>query len=428
MGCWATWPATWRISARAVNSDMWQPTSTPITVSELNEYARKLLAGDPLLRSLEVTGEITGYKHHYATGHRYFSLKDESARVQCVMFRQNAIGLDFQPTDGMRVTVRASASLFVRDGSYQLYVTSMRASGQGDLFARFEKLKQKLMAEGLFDPARKREIPRMPRIVGVATSRTGAAIRDIVQVARRRNPNVGILLAPCAVQGEGAAEEIVHAIQRLNANGESDVILVGRGGGSMEDLWAFNEEIVARAIASSRIPVISCVGHEVDFTISDFVADLRAPTPSAAAELAVPEIAALRQDLDGVLRRLSSALEAGQRVRRLQLEKLTASPALARPSQTMIEPRRLLLEQIKQRLIAAMPVLLQKQRHRLDALSASLRALNPEAVLERGYAIVRQSNGIAARAGEVDASKPMRVCFSDGEVTASVTEINQRNA
>ena len=240
-----------------------------LSVSELNEYARRLLAGDPLLRNLEVTGEISGYKRHYS-GHRYFSLKDETARVQCVMFRQNAMGLDFEPADGMRVTVRASASIFARDGAFQLYINSMRQSGQGDLFARFEKLKQKLQAEGLFDPARKRDVPAMPRVIGVATSETGAALRDIIHVARRRNPNVGIIVAPCAVQGEGAAAEIVRAIERLNANGESDVLLVGRGGGSIEDLWAFNEEIVARAIAASRIPVISCVGHEIDFTISDF--------------------------------------------------------------------------------------------------------------------------------------------------------------
>ena len=326
---------------------MWQPDSAPLSVSELNEYARKLLATDPLLRGLEVTGEISGYKHHYS-GHRYFSLKDEAARVQCVMFRQSAVGLDFEPADGMRVTVRASASIFPRDGSFQLYVNGMKKAGQGDLYARFEKLKQKLLAEGLFDPARKRDIPQMPRVIGIATSQTGAAIRDIIQVARRRNPNVGILIAPCAVQGQDAAQEIVRAIEHLNTNGESDVILVGRGGGSIEDLWAFNEEIVARAIAASRIPVISCVGHEVDFTIADFVADLRAPTPSAAAELAVPELAALRADLNAVLRRLAGALQGGQRVRRLQLEKLTqsaacwsaATPSCASTTGSSIAPRR----------------------------------------------------------------------------------------
>lgn len=397
-----------------------------LSVSELNEYARKLLAGDPLLRGLEVTGEISGYKHHYS-GHRYFSLKDEAARVQCVMFRQNALGLDFEPADGLRVTVRASASIYPRDGSFQLYVNAMRKAGQGDLYARFEALKRKLQAEGLFDPARKREIPRMPRVIGVATSQTGAAIRDIIQVARRRNPNIGIRVAPCAVQGEGAAQEIVRAIERLNENGESDVILVGRGGGSIEDLWAFNEEIVARAIAASRIPVVSCVGHEVDFTIADFVADLRAPTPSAAAELAVPELAALRQDFDHLLTRLSASLQSAQRVRRLRLEKLTQSQALTRPGQALIEPRRLLLDQLNRRMTPAMPLILQKSRHRLDALAASLRALDPRAVLERGYAIVRQQSGIVPGASAVEVSVPLHIEFADGTVSANVTNITQRN-
>ena len=218
-----------------------QQGTAALSVTELNEYARKLLAGDPLLRSLEVTGEISGYKRHYS-GHRYFALKDEGARVQCVLFRQQAMALTFEPEDGMRVTVRASASIYPATGSFQLYVNAMRQAGQGDLYARFERLKQKLLAEGLFDPARKREIPAMPRVIGVVTSKTGAAIRDIIHVARRRNPNVGIIVSPCAVQGEGAAADIVRAIERLNQNGECDVLLVGRGGGSIEDLWAFNEE------------------------------------------------------------------------------------------------------------------------------------------------------------------------------------------
>ena len=401
---------------------MWPQESNALSVSELNEYARKLLAGDPLLRNLEVTGEISGYKHHYS-GHRYFSLKDDAARVQCVMFRQSAMGLDFTPADGMRVTVRASASIFPRDGSYQLYVNAMRQAGQGDLYARFEKLKRKLSAEGLFDPARKREIPAMPRVIGVATSRTGAAIRDIIHVARRRNPNVGILLAPCAVQGPGAAEEIVRAIERLNENGESDVLLVGRGGGSIEDLWAFNEEIVARAIAASRIPVISCVGHEIDFTIADFVADLRAPTPSAAAELAVPEIEKLRADLNGILTRLAGALRAGQRVRWLGLEKLASAGALARPLQAMVEPRRLLVARAGQRLNAAMPLAVEKARSRLRTAEASLRALNPSAVMERGYAVLRQNGVIVGSVRDADAGAPLQIALADGELTARITDI-----
>ena len=393
-----------------------------LSVSELNEYARKLLAGDPLLRSLEVTGEISGYKHHYS-GHRYFSLKDEGARVQCVMFRQNALGLDFQPADGMKVVVRGSASIFVRDGSYQLYVNSMRQAGQGDLFARFEALKKKLQAEGLFDPARKREIPMLPRVIGVATSETGAAIRDILQIARRRNPNVGIVVSPCAVQGASAAGEIVRAIQRLNRQGECDVILVGRGGGSLEDLWAFNEEPVARAIASSRIPVISCVGHEIDFTIADFVADLRAPTPSAAAELAVPVLSELKGGLDQLMGRLKNALSSGQAVRRLKLQKLCAAQTLERPAETMIEPRRVLVAGMNDRLTKAMPAYMERMRNRLERAGATLRAMDPGAVLNRGYAIVRQGDGLITGVSGLSAGDAVSVQMADGGFEANVTSI-----
>ena len=397
-----------------------------LSVSELNEYARKLLAGDPLLRNLEVTGEISGYKHHYS-GHRYFSLKDDACRVQCVMFRQQAMGLDFQPVDGMRVTVRASASIFPRDGTFQLYVNGMRKAGQGDLYARFERLKQKLMAEGLFDPARKREIPAFPRIIGVATSETGAAIRDIIHVARRRNPNVGILVAPCAVQGAGAAQEIVRAIERLNRNGESDVLLVGRGGGSMEDLWAFNEEPVARAIAASKIPVISCVGHEIDFTIADFVADLRAPTPSAAAELAVPVVAQLRATMDGMLTRVAGALAGGQRLRRAMLERVCAAPGFSDPIRLLIEPRKIALSQAEKRMKNALNASFARQSSRFAALDASLRALNPAAVLDRGYAVVRGPHGILSGVGGVHPGDVLQIWLSDGELDAEAMRVRPKD-
>ena len=397
-----------------------------LSVTELNEYARRLLAGDPLLRALEVSGEISGYKHHYS-GHRYFSLKDENARVQCVMFRQHALGLDFQPADGMRVTVRASASIYPQNGSFQLYVTSMRQAGQGELYIRFEKLKQKLMAEGLFDPARKREIPALPKVIGVVTSQTGAAIRDIIHVARRRNPNVGIVVSPCLVQGPEAAADIVRAMDRLNRAKACDVMLVGRGGGSIEDLWAFNEEIVARAIAASPIPVVSCVGHEVDFTISDFVADLRAPTPSAAAELTVPRLDQLKAELDGMVARLAGALASGQRLRRLALERAGASPVLAMPGRALIEPRRARLEDAGRRLAGAMPVRLERCRHRLDALSASLRALDPASVMDRGYAVVRQCGHVVPRASLANRGLPVQVGFSDGELTAEITAVTAKD-
>ena len=394
-----------------------------LSVSELNEYARKLLAGDPLLRNVEVTGEISGYKHHYS-GHRYFYLKDEAARVQCIMFRQQAMGLDFQPAEGMRVTVRASASIFPRDGSYQLYVNSMRKAGQGDLYAQFERLKQKLMAEGLFDPARKREIPAFPRVIGIATSETGAAIRDIIRVARRRNPNVGIIVAPCAVQGASAAGEIVRAIEQLNRNGEAEVLLVGRGGGSIEDLWAFNEEAVARAIAASRIPVISCVGHEIDFTIADFVADLRAPTPSAAAELAVPVLDQLRLSMNDLLRRFASAFAAGLKMRRLQLERLSRAQVFAQPERILTQPCKEALARTDARLQSALARITEKPRHRLIAADASLRALNPAAVLDRGYAVVYRENSVVSCVNALATGDKVTLRLSDGTAQAGITSIH----
>ncbi len=393
-----------------------------LTVSELNEYARRLLAGDPILHSLEVTGEISGYKHHYS-GHRYFSLKDASARVQCVMFRQYAMGLDFEPADGMKVTLTASASIYPRDGAFQLYVTAIRHSGLGDLYAQFERLKAKLMAEGLFDPARKRPIPMLPRKIGIATSETGAAIRDMIRVARRRDPNVGIIVAPCAVQGAAAAPEIVRAIRRLNANGECDVLLVGRGGGSIEDLWAFNEESVARAIAESRIPVISCVGHEVDFTVADFVADLRAPTPSAAAELAVPVTAELCASLTLAGRRLCHALARGQDVRRAEYRRVASSLALTEPVRTLVEGRVRRLEEASARLSAAMAHGMERCRHRLALAEGLVRTLDPQGVVERGYAIVRRGGTIVTSARCVRAGDALELQLRDGRVHARTERI-----
>lgn len=399
--------------------------SRAMTVSELNEYARKLLAGDPLLRNLEVTGEISGYKHHYS-GHRYFSLKDADARIQCVMFRQNAMGLDFMPADGMKVTLRGNASIFVRDGSYQLYVTSMHRNGLGDLYVRFEQLKARLMAEGLFDPARKREIPVFPKKIGIVTSETGAAIRDMIRVARRRDPNVGILVAPCAVQGASAAPEIVRAIRRLNANGECDVLLVGRGGGSIEDLWAFNEEMVARAIAESRIPVISCVGHEIDFTIADFVADLRAPTPSAAAELAVPVLNELQQSLSSLCTRLSHALGRGQQVRRAELGRLMASPALSMPRRTLLEASENRLGLASRELCAAMNRRMEDARKRFELADSMLRAMDPERVVDRGYAIVYVNGCLATQADGIAVGDRLALRMSGGEVSAYATDVKAR--
>ena len=397
-----------------------------LSVSELNEYVRRLLAGDALLRNVEVTGELSGYKHHIS-GHRYFSLKDSGARVQCVMFRQNAMGLDFKPEDGMRVTVRASASLYPRDGCYQLYVNQMRKSGVGDLYLKFEALKEKLAREGLFDPAIKQDLPMMPRYIGIATSRTGAALRDMVRIARRRNSNVGIIIAPCAVQGADAAGEIVEAIRALNADGRPEVILVGRGGGSIEDLWAFNEEIVARAIAASEIPVISCVGHETDFTIADFVADVRAATPSMAAEIAVPVAAELRRSMNISLKRVASALSQGNQLRRAQLARICTSALLKNPAEALIESRRKQLNTLYEECCSAQLQRRQTARVRLEKACAKLEALNPAGVLERGYACVLGEHGVISSAGELTEDMRVRIRFRDGRADAQIlkTEVSE---
>ncbi len=390
-----------------------------LSVAELNEYVRRLLAGDVLLRSVNVTGEISGYKHHIS-GHRYFSLKDDSARVQCVMFRQNGMSLRFEPADGMRVSVTASASIYPRDGSYQLYVSSMERLGVGELYRRFEALKQKLSAEGLFDPAIKQIIPAMPRCIGIATSRTGAALRDMVRIAKRRNPNVAIIVAPCSVQGAAAAGEIVEAIQRLNADPRPEVILCGRGGGSIEDLWAFNEERVARAIASSRLPVISCVGHETDFTIADFVADMRAATPSMAAEIAVPVLSDLRADLQTAVQRLRAALVNGNRLRRAELNRICTRPALSEPERLLLTARRERVSKLWQRIETAEITRLASLRSRLDRSSAKLEALDPGGVLRRGYAYVSDDTGILSCIEGFHAGASVTIHMHDGTATAQL--------
>lgn len=391
-----------------------------LSVSQLNEYVRRLLAGDPMLRSLRVQGEISGFKR-YTSGHLYFTLKDEEACVSCVMFRSAAETLDFRPQDGQRVTIRGSASLYPQRGQFQLYVETMQREGVGELYMRFEALKRRLTAEGLFDQAIKKEIPAYPRVIGVATSPTGAVLRDIVRVARRRDPNISILLAPTSVQGAGAAGEIVHALEQLNRQGEADVILCGRGGGSIEDLWPFNEEIVARAIRASKIPVISCVGHETDFTIADFAADLRAPTPSAAAELAVPEAAALRAAIDGLLEGGAAAIERRLTLERAHLARLNASAALNMPSRLLIERRETALERLTGRMTRAAQAMPQTKRARLDGLMRALNAVNPNAVLERGYAVVRQNGQAVTDASALDVGDLIDVTLKGGTLGARVT-------
>ena len=396
-----------------------------LTVTQLNEYVRRMMAGDPLLRSVSLRGEIANYKRHIS-GHRYFSLRDAEARVSCAMFRQSAARLNFEPTDGMKVVVSGSVSLYVRDGAYQVYCDSIRREGAGDLFARYEALKRKLEREGLFDASLKKPIHACPGAIGVVTSPTGAAIRDIIRVSLRRNPRLNIIIAPSPVQGEGAAAEIAEAIGLLNADGRAEAILCGRGGGSMEDLWAFNEEIVARAISASRIPVISCVGHETDFTLADFVADLRAPTPSAAAELAVPVAGELLASLSAARARLTRNLSGAIGLRRARLDALAASPCISSPEAALLRPAKWGLADLEGRLEAARGCIADRKRGEIALAESALRNLNPSAVLSRGYSVVRKGGAAVSSARELSAGDEVSIAMRDGDAAAAISKVCPR--
>ncbi len=387
--------------------------SWSLTVSDLNEYVRRSLAGDPMLKDLRLRGEISNFKRH-VSGHLYFSLKDEQARIQCVMFRQDAMRLTFTPADGMRVELKGSVSLYTAAGSYQFYASSMSPDGLGALYQRFEELKRRLMAEGLFDAGRKRPLPLLPGMIGIVTARTGAVIHDIARVAGRRNPGIQLSLRPAQVEGAGAAEDIAQGIRDLSALPGIDVLIIGRGGGSLEDLWAFNEETVVRAIAACPVPVISAVGHETDVTLSDFAADVRAATPSAAAELAVPE---QNQLLDQLLSIRARAVKAGHDAlnqRRASLSQTETRLARLHPA-SQLKDRRSRVALLTARLSAASQAKLKEQAALLSQHFARLEALGPQAVMKRGYVIARDLNGhpVTHITGLPDR---MELLFQDGRV------------
>ncbi|MBR4081850.1 MAG: exodeoxyribonuclease VII large subunit [Clostridia bacterium] len=411
-------------------------------VSDLNEYVRRTLASDPMLRDVRLRGEISNFKRH-TSGHWYFTLKDAHCRITCVMFRQNAMRMSIRPTDGMQVIVTGSVSLYAEGGTYQLYCEAMRPDGLGTLYQQFEALKARLQAEGLFDAARKRPLPLRPRKIAVVTARTGAVLQDIRRVSAARDPGVPLVLLPVKVQGAGAAEEIAAAVRRAGLLPDVDAVIVGRGGGSMEDLWAFNEEIVARAIADCCVPVISAVGHETDFTIADFVADVRASTPSNAAEIAVPDRAELLEAIR-LLRRQLDQQAAGRiqhermrlvtRQRRLQAQhpqkrlsdlqtRLTLQRMQLHVSATMrLTEERLRLTQQVSRLERAADMRIRTDKERLARIRTRLEAVSPTRVLARGYALVTAGDRVitsAAAAGNEDA---MRLVFRDGSVQVHRTK------
>lgn len=393
-------------------------TYNPISVSDLNKYIKEKIDGDEYLNNVLVKGEISNYKHHY-TGHLYFTLKDENSLIKCIMFKGYAANLKFEPRDGMKVTILGSVSVFERDGVYQIYCKAMQEDGLGSLYKAYEELKARLSKEGLFDQNHKKKIPLMPKCIGVLTSNTGAVIRDIINVSTRRNPNVYIKLLPVPVQGEGAAEKIVDAINLMNEKKLADVIILARGGGSLEDLWPFNEEIVARAIYNSELPVISAVGHETDFTIADFVADLRAPTPSAAAELAVPNIADISLKLEQYRNRYKLALKKKVEFMRLRYEKCMNSRVFKDPLQKINEKYIMIDMKVKRMQNSIVNLYNSKKTHLIKNV-AKIDALSPLKTLTRGYSIVQLNGKVVKSVGQIKKDDQIDIRLTDGTAKAKI--------
>lgn len=390
-----------------------------LNVTQLNEYVRRQLAADPVLNSLSVEGEISGFKV-YSSGHMYFTLKDDKSKVQCVMFRQHNLRLKFMPRDGLHVRIQGSASLYPATGSFQIYAESMEEAGYGRLYQEFCLLKEKLEAEGLFDPAIKKPLPFLPKCVGIATSLDGAVLHDILNVGWRRDPYMEFIIAPCGVQGMTAAAEIVDSIKALNVCGKCDVILCGRGGGSMEDLWPFNEESVAREIRASSVPVVSCVGHETDFTIADFAADMRCPTPSAAAETVVPKIDDMIKNVDDSFVRIRHmALNALENAAE-RLDRYAEASVLRLPWDAFAGPRSSMIEELNRRLSVSSKRKLERSDSELAKLEAKLDAFGTGSPLEKGYALIEKDGHIVEKINEIKKGDRLKVIMSGGSFAAEV--------
>ncbi|WP_152908948.1 exodeoxyribonuclease VII large subunit [Thermincola ferriacetica] len=399
-----------------------------MTVAELNNYIKEKLEGDLFLNNIWLKGEISNFKFHYS-GHMYFTLKDAQATIKCVMFRSRCSNLKFLPENGMGVVARGRVGVYERDGQYQLYIEEMQPDGIGTLYIAFQQLKEKLEKEGLFNQELKKKIPRLPKRVAVVTSPTGAAVRDIITVLHRRCPHIEILLIPVAVQGENAPPEIARAIEMVNAYGQADVIIVGRGGGSLEELWAFNTEIVARSIFASSIPVVSAVGHETDFTIADFVADLRAPTPSAAAELVAPNYLELVQRFAELQERLVLGINFYLQKNRNRLEVCMKSRAMSRPMdliQSLVQK----LDYTVVRLEQAMRGFHREKGNRFRVACAGLNNLNPLATLERGYAVCRDkvTGSPKTTISQFRVGETVEIILRDGLVDCTVERTEEGNS
>lgn len=389
-----------------------------ITVSDLNKYMKEKIAEDEYLNNILIKGEISNFKNHY-TGHMYFTLKDEKSLIKCIMFKSYATKLTFMPKDGMKVMILGSVSVFERDGVYQIYARAMEEDGLGDLYTKYQELKKRLEQQGLFEEEHKMKIPMMPRVIGVLTSQTGSVIRDIINVSTRRNPNVYIRLLPVPVQGEGAAEKISNGIEYMNKNKLADVLILARGGGSLEDLWPFNEEIVAHSIYNSEIPIISAVGHETDFTIADFVADLRAPTPSAAAELAVPDIYEVKRKIETYQDRLRNSLIKKLELMNLRYEKCMSSSVFKEPLRK-INDNYIKLDNCIKQIENSIKVKHEKEKTKYIELISKLDALSPLKTLYRGYSITEKNNKVIKSKEELKTNDLIEIRFIDGKKEAIV--------
>ena len=397
---------------------MYSVSPNVFSVTELNNYVKRILDNDENLKNVFVTGEISNFKNHYS-GHMYMTIKDEGGAIKAVMFSSYASRLKFVPENGMKVIIFGSVSLYNKDGSYQLYITDMQPDGVGALNLAYEQLKEKLQNEGLFSTEHKKPIPQFPEKIGVMTAPDGAAVRDIFSVLKRRYPVAEIVFCPVAVQGASAAPEIAKAIKLFNEQNAADVLIVGRGGGSLEDLWAFNEEIVARAIFQSQIPVISAVGHETDFTIADFVADLRAPTPSAAAELAVPDIFELKSDLLGLKQHLSVLMRNLVESEKEKVENIQKQVTILSPA-NKIKNSRQELSNLYEKAVNLVTLKINDEKTKISLLSSKLNALSPLNVLSRGYSISYNNDLPIKSVNDVKSGDNIKIRVTDGEFFAEV--------
>ena len=389
-----------------------------ISVTDLNKYIKNKIADDEYLNNILIKGEISNFKHHY-TGHLYFTLKDENSLIKCIMFKSYAQKLKFEPRDGMKVYILGSVSVFERDGVYQIYAKVMEEDGLGDLYTKYQKLKEELEKKGLFDQNHKKKIPMMPKVIGVLTSQTGSVIRDIINVTTRRNPNVYIRLLPVPVQGEGAGEKIAEGIDYMNQKQLADVIILARGGGSLEDLWPFNEEVVAYSIYQSKIPIISAVGHETDFSISDFVADLRAPTPSAAAELAVPDIYEVKQKINTYQNRLKMALTKKLEIMKLRYDKCMSSSVFKEPTRR-IQENYIKIDSYVKQLENLINKTKEKNKNKYIELVSKLDTLSPLKTLTRGYSIIEKDGKIVKSITDLQTEDKISIRLKDGEKQAKI--------